>query len=190
MSSSLPFEQLTGTLEVWLAPVGEAVPAVNAAPAGNWYRLGPTDGEQSQQNSGALTYFRDNDHQGPVKAVRPEEETIIRFTLVGLALEDWSRVLDRASDLVDVGGPPATRAMPFKRGAIPNEYAMLFKGQALSPYGAFPGMCVIPRGVFDGEPQPTFARDGRPGLECEFHALEDDTVSAANSLGYLIVQTS
>src|SRR3972149_1681985 len=105
MASSTPFEQLTGTLEVWLAPVGEAVPAVNAAPAGNWYKLGPTDGEQSQQNSGALTYFRDNDHQGPVKAVRPEEDVIFAFNLVGLVLEAWARVLDEAANIVSVGGP-------------------------------------------------------------------------------------
>jgi hypothetical protein len=139
---------------------------------------------------GALTYSRDDDHQGPVKSVRPEEEVIVRFTLVGMSLEDYARVLDRSADLVDAGGPPATRKMPLKRGAVPNEYAMLFKGSALSPYGAFPGQYVSPRGVFDGEPQPTFAKDGRPGLDCEFHALEDDTVAAADSLGYLIVQTS
>lgn len=190
MSSSLPFEQLTGTLSVYIAPVGESVPAVNATPAGNWYLLGPTDGEQSIQHAGALTYFRDNDHQGPVKSVRPEEDVIVRFMAVGMSLEDYARILDRAADLVDDGGPPATRKMPLKRGATPNEYALLFKGSALSPYGAFPGQYVIPRGVFDGEPQPTFAKDGRPGLEVEFYAIEDYTVSAADSLGYLIVQTS
>ena len=190
MASSQPFEQLTGTLSVYVAPVGEAEPAVNATPAGNWYLLGPTDGEQSQQNAGALTYFRDNDHQGPVKAVRPEEDVIIAFNLVGLVLEDWARVLDEAANIVSAGGPPATKTMPLKRGAVPNEYALLFKGAAASPYGAFPGQFMIPRGVFDGEPQPTWAKDGRPMLECEFHAIEDDNQSDINRMGWLKVQTA
>jgi hypothetical protein len=190
MASSQPFEQLTGTLQVYVAPVGEAEPAVNATPAGNWYLLGPTDGEQSVQHAGALTYFTDNDHQSKVKAVRPEEDEIIAFTLVGMALEDYARVLDDAANLVSAGGPPATRTMPLKRGAVPNEFAMLLKGAAASPYGAFPGQYMIPRGVFDGEPQPTWAKDGRPALECEFHAIEDDNQSDINRLGWLKVQTS
>ncbi len=190
MASSQPFEQLTGTLQVYVAPVGEAIPAVNATPAGNWYLLGPTDGEQSVQHSGPLTYFRDNDHQGPVKAVRPEEDVIIRFTQVGLALEDYARVLDDVANIVTAGGPPATKTMPLKRGQIPNEYAMLFKGLTASPYGAFPGMYVLPRCVFDAEPQPTFAKDGRPGLECEVYAIEDDNQTDINRLGWLVVQTS
>jgi len=190
MADTKPFDQLTGTQDVYVAPVGEAFPLVNAAPAGNWYLLAATDGEQSMQHAGALTYFRDNDHQAPVKAVRPEEEGIVRFGLVGLNLESYSRILDDVANLTNQAGPPATRTMPLKRGAVPNEFALLFRGAALSPYGAFPGQYQIFRGVFDGEPQPTWARDGRAMLECEFHVLEDDTQSEINRMGTLVVQTS
>jgi len=190
MANTKPFERLTGTLSVYLAPVGEAEPVVNVSPAGNWILVGATDGEQSQQNAGTLTYFHDNDHQGPVKAVRPEEDVIFRFGLVGLTLEHYARVLDDVANVVSAGGPPATKTMPLKRGAVPNEYSLLFKGAAASPYGAFPGQYWVPRGVFDGEPQPTFAKDGSPMLECEFHALEDDTQSDIERLGHLKVQTA
>lgn len=190
MSNSLPFEQLTGTLQVYIAPVGESLPNVNATPAGNWYLLGPTDGDQSVMHGGPLTYFRDNDHQGPVKAVRPEEEVIFKFNLVGLSLEDYSRVISTQANLADATVGVAVRTLPLKRGATPSEFALLFKGTALSPYGAFPGYYYVPRGVFDGEPEPTFARDGRPGLEVEFHALEDDTQADGNRLGFIRVQVS
>ncbi len=190
MADMTPYDHLVGPLKVYLAPYGEAVPAINVAPAGNWVEIGETDGEQSIQHAGGLTYFYDNDHQGPVKATRPQEDPVVKFTVVGLTLEHYARVLDRVADVVTVAGPPATKTLPIKRGATPNVYAMLFRGSALSPYGALPGMYVIPLGVFDGEPEPTFAKDGRAALECEFHALEDDNQSDASRLGWLVVQTS
>jgi hypothetical protein len=174
MASSEPFDQLTGTLKVFIGPVGETVPNVNSVPSGNWYELGETDGEQSIQHMGGLTYFSDNAHQGKVKAVRPEEDVVITFTLVGLTVENYARVLSTVGAVFTSAGPPAIRRLSLKRGKRPTEYAMLFKGEALSPYGLYPGMYVIPRGVMDGEPTATFAKDGRPALEIEFHALEDD----------------
>lgn len=190
MAYTQPFSRLTGTLQVYLGPVGETVPAVDTTPAGNWALLGPTDGEQSIQNMGANTYFRDNDHQGPVKGVRPEEDVLVKFNLVGLTLENYAKILDAASDVTTAAGPPATKKMPLKRGANPTEYAMLLRGPALSPYGLLPGMYVIPRCVVDGEPTATFAKDGSPALECEFYALEDDAQAEADKMGWLIVQTA
>jgi hypothetical protein len=190
MANTEPYEQLVGPLTVYVGPVGETVPAVNATPAGNWVELGSTDGEQSIQHGGALTYFYDNDHQGPVKATRPQEDIVITFTLVGLTLEHYARILDQVSDVSSDAGPPATKTLPLKRGATPNEYALLFKGSALSPYGAYPGMYVIPRGVFDGEPQPAFSKEDRAALEVEFHVIEDDDQSDADRLGWLVVQTA
>lgn len=191
MTSTEPYAQLAGQrLTLYIGPVGESVPAVNATPAGNWVELGETDEEHSVEHGGALTYFYDNAHQGPVKATRPEEMVIYRFNLVNLDLENYARILDQVSDVASAAGPPATKTIPLKRGSVPNEYAMLCKGSVLSPYGAFPAMYVIPRGVMDGEPQPTFAKDGRAMLEVEFTAIEDDNQSAGDELGWLVAQTS
>jgi hypothetical protein len=192
MAHSEPFEQLTGTLTVYIAPVGSSIPAVTATPTSPWVELGCTDGEQSLQHAGALEYFRDNCHQGPVKAVRPEEDVIVAFTLVGLTLENYARVISEVANVeTDAVSDPNTKTLPLKRGFVPEEYALLFQGEALSPYGAWPGMYVIPRGVFDGEPQPTFAKDGRAGLEVEFHALEDDDQGDEDdALGWLVVQSA
>lgn len=194
MASTKPFEQLTGTLKVYVAPVGTAVPAVDAAPSGSWALLGPTDGDQKIGHGGALEYFRDNDHQGPVKAVRPEEDVMFSYSVVGLTLENYSRILHDVTKLVTTNagaGVIGKKRMPLKRGAVPTEYALLFRGDALSPYGIYPGQYVVPRGVFDGEPEPTFAKDGRPALDVEFHALEDDSqADPDDTLGWLEVQTA
>jgi hypothetical protein len=189
MAHSEPFDQLTGTLTVYIAPVGSTVPDVANTPESPWVEIGCTDGEQSLQHAGALEYFRDNCHQGPVKAVRPEEDVIVAFTLVGLTLENYAYILHAAENVAtDTDADPDTKTMPLKRGFVPTEYAMLFRGEALSPYGVYAGMYVIPRGVFDGEPQPTFAKDGRAGLEVEFHALEDDDQEDSDdALGWLVV---
>lgn len=191
MAGAEPYAQLDGQrLTLYIGPVGETVTDVDSTPAGNWVELGETDGEQSMEHGGSLTYFYDNAHQGPVKATRPEEMVTYRFTLVDLDLENYARILDQVSDVSSDAGPPATKTLPLKRGAVPNEYAMMCKGSVLSPYGAFPAMYVIPRGVMDGEPQPTFSKDGRAALEVEFVAIEDDNQSAGDELGWLVAQTA
>lgn len=190
MAGNEPFDQLAGIpLDVYVAAVGTAIPAVDVDPTGAGFTLlGPTDGEQSLQHAGELTYFRDNDYLGARKAVRSEEDVIYTFTLVGLSIENYARVLDDVANVVSDAGPPQTKKVRLGRGAIPNEYALLAKGELLSPYGAFPAQYVIPRCVFDGEPEPTFAKDGRAALETEVHALIDDAQAAGDELGWLIAQ--
>ncbi len=188
MANVEPFNQLTGALKVYLGPIRETIPAVNAAPAGNWVLLGATDGDQTISNKGAPTFFRDNDHTGPVKGVRPEEDVTYEFTLVGLTLENWSRLINQVGKLTQVAGPPQTTKMPMKRGQVLTEYALLMTGAALSPYGALPGQWYVSRCVQASEPQAVFGKGNRPGLAANFTAVEDDTLADDDRLGYLIVQ--
>lgn len=190
MGAMEPFNQLTGTLKVYLAPATEPEPVVNAQPAGNWVHVGATDGEQSIAHMGELTRFRDNLRQGPVKVVRPEEDVEITMTIVELTLENWARVISSVSRVISASGPPPTKRLPLKRGADPTEYSLLLRGNVLSPYGAFPGQFYIPRCVAGGEPTATFAKDGRPGLEVTFIVLEDIDQPAGDEMGWLRVQTA
>jgi len=187
MSSTLPFNQLTGTLKVYIAPYGEAIPAIASTPSGNWVELGPTDGEQVAEMKGALTFFRDNDNQGPVKAVRPEEDFMITFTVVGLSMASLARIWSNIANLTTVSNVQTLRV---ERGALPTEYALIFRGETVSPAGAYPAQFVLPRSVFDGEPAMTFAKDGRPGVECVVTAIVDPAQSAGLRLGWLTAQVS
>lgn len=191
MTNQSPFNQLIGSLKVYVAPVGTAVPDVDEAPSGTWTAVGPTDGGQQLAHQGPLTFFYDDDNQGPVKSVRPQEDIRISMTVVGLTLETYARILHAATNVTSTVGPPAIKSMPLKRGAAPTQYAMLLRGATMSPYGNYPGQYVVPKGVFDGEPEPAFTKDGRAALAVEFRALEDPTqADPNNSLGYLVVATA
>jgi hypothetical protein len=184
-----PYAQITGTAKLYLAPVREPPPNISAgAPSGNWVYLGETEGDQSIQFAGALTFFRTNERGGPVKAVRPEEDVIISFTLVETTLENIARALHRAS-LVTTATNPEQRRMPFKRGLCPSEYALLMWGEADSPYGLYPGYNYLPRCVSASEPTITRSRTGRAAIECVFQALEDPQQADGDALGWAVVQT-
>lgn len=191
MATTKPYEQLVGPLTVYVASVGTAFPAVNAVPGAGWNLLGATKDEGKFKHGGAVEFLYDNDYQGPRKAVRPEELVTWSFKLVGLTLENYSRVLHNASNVIANAGPPATKKLKLTRGYIPDEYAMLLRGSALSPYGAFPGQYEMYRGVFADEPEPTFQKAAeQAALDCVFTALVDAVQAAGEEMGILIVQTA
>lgn len=190
MSQINPFDQLIGSLDVWIAPYGEAIPAVNVAPTGNFRRLGATDGGQTVKHAGDLEKRSDDDHTGNTIAFRPSEEVMVTATLVGLTLENYATIMNSVNS-IETDVSPATKTMPLKKGFYPTEYVMILRGDVLSPYGALPGMYVVPRGVFGGEPEVAYTKDDRAGVEFEFAALIDDAqTDEAKELGWLVVQTA
>ncbi|MBX3056929.1 MAG: hypothetical protein KF770_10695 [Anaerolineae bacterium] len=198
MASQTPYARLVGTWQFWLAPVGEAKPSLDAAPAGNWVALGHTEGEQMYRITGRLTALRDNHSTGPRKHIRPEEGCNVQARLVHLTLEDRAKVRSMATSDVSTttSGALNVKRLPNKRGYIPTRYALLARGGALepsnsmSPYGAWPAQLWIPQGVFDGEPEEAYAADGSPAIQFQFVAEVDSTQSAGNEFGYLEVQSS
>ncbi len=189
MATTTPFNQLTGALQFYLAPKIEAEPLVNATPAGNWVLIGPTDGDQKIKHSGAPTWFRDNDNTLPVKAVRPEEDVILSFTVVALTLENYAKLIAAIGNLTTAAGPNSTK-LPLMRGQTYAEYSLLLKGAAISPYGVFPAQYYVPRCIQASEPELTFGKGNRPGIACEFHVLADATQSANDLGGWFRAQTS
>lgn len=190
MAVQTPYDQLIGTWKVYVGPVGEAKPDVDEVPAGNWVELGPTDEAQELRYQGTLTYFRDNDHSGAVKAIRPEESIVIAVTVVGLTVENYAKILHSASNVVTEAGPPATKKIPHKRGFYPSSYALLLRGESDSPYGNFPGQHYFPYVVTDGEPTETRTRDGRSSLMVEWNVMEYDAADDGEEMGIWEVQTA
>jgi hypothetical protein len=187
-----PFEQLAGmTLKLYIhGTASTAEPAASADPiASGFVFVGDTDGGQTVNHAGALTKFYDDNHQGVVKAVRPEEDPTITTMIVDLTLENYARVLNDAANVTSDAGPPAVKRMPIKRGRMPKLYTMLFRSEIASPYGSYPIQYYLPMAVFDGEPAPAFTKDGRAGLELVVTPFEDDTQAAGDELGWLTAQT-
>lgn len=194
MANDAPYGRLAGTLSVYVAPLtggaAESEPDVDATPSGNWVLLGSTDGDQTVEYEGDLTFFSDNDHSGPLKSVRPMEGLHVRATLVNLTLEQRAYALSMAQSDITTDTTPAIKILPNKRGFYPTPYSLLLRGAVDSPYGALPGQRYIPIGVFDGAPSEVRSKDGSPGLEFDFTALEDTAQAAGFEFGRLVAQTS
>jgi hypothetical protein len=191
MSAMKPWAELIGKADIYVAPYGEAEPAIDAAVGGNWVLLGATDGDQTIKFAGAHTFFRDNDHTGPVSARRPEEDVMVEFTIVHSTLENIARVMHNVSHITTTtSGAAAVKKMGFRRGQVPTEYALLMRGETDSPYGLYRGQNYIPRCISDAEPELTRGKDTRAEIACSFVALEDDAVSEDYRLGWSTVQTS
>ena len=190
MAAVTPYDQLVGTLTYYLAPVGTAEPAANTTPGGSWVELGCTEGDQViAAEESDLTKFYDNCHQGPVKAVRAQEDPQARGRLVGLTLENKARLISSAAAVTASGSSPAIKRLPLEKGFTLTEYALLIKGAADSPYGNYPAQYYYPRGVFDGKFVRTRSKTARDAIDFVFHVLADDTQTAGNAFGWITAQT-
>jgi hypothetical protein len=82
-----PYEIIANPLTLWLAPSGEAFPAIDAAPAGNWAKIG-TSGTRNYSEEGLVVSAsvsfqkaRPAGASGPVKAFIDEEDLMFRLTV-------------------------------------------------------------------------------------------------------------
>lgn len=185
--------QLTGEVNIYIAPLQALVPetAVDPASDPDWTLLCTTDGRQQTLYSGRNVYFFDNNHEGPVMCSLPKQEVILQFYAVRLTKEMFYQILSSLENMeTDTETNNDIVIMPLKRLRRPKEYSALFRGRVLSKYGTFSGMYVIPRGVFDGEPTIDVSEDGTETLFIEFHALEDDDQEEMRRLGWIALQTS
>lgn len=193
MANTEPFSLLTGPWDVYIAPndgTAESKPDVDDAPAGNWVALGNTNGEQDFEHGGPLIKHYDNNHQGPVKTSRPQEDPMFTCTISSLTLENYGYILADVDDVVTAAGPPAIKSLNIKRGECPTEYSLLLRGEASSPYGNFPSQVYLPKVVQASEPTQSRSKGGSPELECEFVIIEDDDQSAGQELGWMEAQTA
>lgn len=177
-----PLEIIVGPLSVYLAPVGEAMPAVDAAPSGNWALMGTSGTKNYSEDGVTLTHgqsveqIRTAGSTGPIKAVRTEESLVVEVTVYDLTMEEYTRAINNVTPTeVAAGvGTVGTRAINLRRGSIVAEFAVLLRGEAASPeLASVAAQYEIPRAYVDGEPELIFAKGEPAGIMFEFHALED-----------------
>lgn len=197
MADTTPYAMLTGSWKFWIAVARTAKPDLDDATLTGWTALGNTEGEQTFKFEGSLTPFYDNHSTAARKYVRPVEGFVVQASLAHLTLEDRAIVASMATAVVvtATSGAPTVKQLPLKRGFNPTKYALLARGGAIvasntmSPYGAWPAQFWIPEGVFDGEPEETYAKDGTPVLQFMFRATADDTQAAGYEFGMLEAQS-
>lgn len=191
-----PYEIVAHPFTVYWAPVGESFPAIDAAPAGNWKKVG-TSGNRNYAEGVTVLHpqtielVRPGGSTGPVKALRTEEGLIVRFTLWDMLLEQYKMALNSnaVSTTAAGSGTAGYKEVPTYRGLDVSTLALLVRGDA-SPEGAgWKTQYEIPVCFENGSPEPVFQKGAPAGLALEFMALEDpDAASASARFGRLVVQ--
>lgn len=192
-----PYEMITAPGEIWLAPVGESFPDVDAAPSGNWAKLGQSGMYSLNEDGVTVTHEQTlNRHSslgatGALKVTRSEENLTIGATLEDLSLEEYKKVLNDVSVTTGSTGSGAdTKEITLRQGKDVATFAFLLR--IPSAYGdGWDGQFEIPRVYQSESPSPAFTKDGKAGLAVMFSALEDtDAATDAERFGRLIMQTS
>ena len=194
---SKPFEIVAAPFTVYWAPVGEPFPLVDAAPAGNWAKIG-TAGDRNYSDEGVtvaheqtIEQFRSLGSTGPVKVSRTEESVIVRFTLWDMLLEQYRLALDNNTVATTAagGGNAGFKEIDVYRGIDVQTIALLVRGD-VSPEGdGFKTQYEFPVCFQSGSPEPVFAKGAPAGLALEFTALEDPNAASADKrFGRLVEQ--
>jgi hypothetical protein len=194
---SAPFEILTGPLNIWTGPVGEAFTDVDTTPAGNWVLLG-TSGDSNYSEDGVsinnpqvVELFRMLGGTGPVKASRSEEDLMTTVTMHDLTLEQWAVAMNGNAvvDTPAASGTPGIRTLNSYKGKEVTQYALLVRGK--SPYDDVNWnlQLQIPVVAVTSSPNPIFVKGVPAGLEIEFTAIEDpNAASEALRFGSIVAQ--
>jgi len=189
-----PYEIIVSPFDVYLAPVGEAFPAIEDTPGGNWGLLGANKGEYGEDGVTVTHEQSLFEHRGqatgPVKVARTEEGLKIAFMLHNLTLEKYGKVLNNAvpTDTPAGGGDAGFRDIDLHQGHSVSTWALLVRGP--SGYGAgWNSQYQVPVVYQSASPAPVFSKGGAAGLEVEFTALEDpDAATEAEKFGQLVMQ--
>jgi len=191
-----PYEIVIETAVVYLAPVGESFPEIQATPAGNWAALG-TNSERNYAEAGVkishsqtIKEHRNAGSTGPIKAVRTEEGLKISLELEDMSAETYAKVMnfqtlvDTAAD-ADTGG---YRSVTLRSGETVATKAMLIR--LPSAYGdSWNAQYEFPVVYQSGNPEPVFKKDAPASLAVEFTVLEDpNAATAAARFGHYRVQ--
>lgn len=198
MSNAVPYEVIAAPYTVWFAPIGEAFPAVNAVPGGNWLKVG-TNGDLNYMDDGvtianpqSIEPWRSLGDTGPRKVFRTEEDLIISLVLADVSLEQYRHALNmNAVTTVAAGsGTAGYKKIGLSRGSDVAQRALLVRGP--SPYGADMFMQYeVPYAFQTGEPEVVYRKDVPAGLALEWTAIIDPAaVTPAERFGRLIAMNA
>lgn len=185
-----PFEIVAAPLTVYVAPVGTAFPATNAAPSGSWILLGTSGAKNYDAKGVTVTHgsteatFTPAGGTAPRKVWRTDESLTIDFDLVDLTPEQYAKVIGDATVTITTG-PPATKDIPLLQGLAVKLLALIARGT--SPVNdTLPSQYQVPIVYQAANPALVYSKGAPAVLACSFTALEDPTLG----FGKLLLQTA
>ena len=189
-----PYEILAAPYTVYLGPVGETMPSVNAAVAGNWFKLG-TSGDRNYDEDGVTVghdqktnIFRPAGSTIGRKAFREEEDFKIGFMLADISPTQYAKVLGDAAvtTVAQSTGVAGNKHFEVYQGLQVTTFALLARGissvdEDLS--AQYEIACVFQ----SASPEPVHNKGKAALLECEFTALDSNGDGA---VGTVRIQTT
>lgn len=181
-------EIVNGPLSVYWAPVGEAFPAVSAAPVGNWLLIG-SSGAHNYSEDGvtvstekSVELFRALASPYPRKSFITEADVMVTIQMADLTLAQIRLALNQ--NVVTTASP--IEHIQLDVGLDVNEIALLVRGTGKSP--SFVGgnlQYELPRVIEENSQEYSFVK-GEPAMaEMVFRVIYDEGQS--NPAGRLVV---
>lgn len=204
MSSGIPYEIVAAPFWAYVAPVGTAFPDIDEDPSVSWTLIG-TSGPLNYDESGVSVkasqktdVWRALGSTGPRKAFRTEEELKISLKLADVSLEQYSQALNgNTVSTVAAAGPAAGyKSIGLSRGLEVRQYALLIRGNDVSPYGTgttedWNMQYEVPRAFQSGDPDVVYTKGKPAELALEWTALEDTAATSDDErFGRLIAQNA
>ena len=195
----IPFEVIAAPVVVYSAPVGEAFPAIEDAPVGNWTLIGLAGDRGITEEGVKLSHpqttevVRSLGSTAPIKVFRTEEDLMIEFEVMDLTLENYKLIVN--SNVVATtaagGGAAGFKEVDLYRGADVSQFAILIRGD-FSPYGDnWNTQWEIPVMFQTGSPEIVFVKGTPVGLAFEFTAIGDpNAATPANRFGRTVAQNA
>ena len=186
-------EIVAAPLEVYIAPLGESFPSIDAAIGGNWVQIG-SSGSANMADEGLTVQHTQEVNEisvagatAPVKAFRSSEGLVIGFTLYDLRLEEYSRLLNgnAVTTVAATGTIPGEKSINLYRGVNMVTNALLVRGGASPEQEGENLQYEVPVVYQAGAPEPVFTKSEAAALAFEFMALFDADASAGKELGTL-----
>lgn len=186
-----PLEIVFAPGEVYAAPVGEAFPDVNEAPAGNWELIG-TEGSKNYDEAGVIirspvnmAKFRSLGSTVPRKVSITERDFVVEFTVVDMNPEELSLGYGAdPDDIVDTppgGGDAGERAITIPVSPVPLQRALLVRVEQ-SPFGeGFFMQWEIFAASQVGSSEGTLSKSTPYGVRHTYEAVE-------NSAGFVVLR--
>ena len=187
-----PTQLVVGSLDLYLAPEGEAQPAdAGTTPAGNWSLLG-TAGDEDYGEEGVkvvseqtINDFHTLGSTGAVKATRSRESLMISMVLHDMLPAQVSLAWN-ANAVTDAGDFDwfGTR----KGTVVQTRGVWAVSSGTISPAGAFKIAWYIPKASNVANVEIVYNKDTLNAVRCEWKAYEYRSAStAAERFGRLIV---
>ena len=181
-----PYEVIMSPAEVYVALEGEAFPAIDAVPAGNWKLLG-TAGSRNQSEAGVkvkssqtMTLHSTAGSLGPVKGIRTGESQSVECVIEDLTLEllSYALNLNGVTEVAAASGVAGYKQVGLSRGRDVITFSVLVRVPA-SAYGdGLNTQWEVPKAINTGNPELVFDGQGTAaGVAFMFDTLEDPNAS-------------